>query len=149
MDENGTLPVGIVNLVIEKIAAFTKELEILRAQLPERSQMNARIDSGKQTTIDEASKLSTKMDTFGEKLKSTLTTIKVVASLIGLVVLLSMFGAKLINYFETKKDPHHMIIEKQMEEFQKTTDDKFEQILRQIRELHKRDKIGAGDGDDL
>jgi hypothetical protein len=96
--------------------------------------MNSKIDSTKQTTIDEAEKLGAKIDEFGDKLNTTMTTIKVVAALLCLVVLLSMFGAKLINYWESRQPrDQRTAIEESIEDLQKAN----EEILKRIEELHK------------
>lgn len=137
MDNNGKLPIGIVNNIIQKISDFTKELEVLRAQLPDKSQMNSGFELGRQKTVEEYEKMDVKLTAFGNSLKSTLNTIKIVAALLGLVVVLSMFGAKLITYWENiHPKQEREALEERIEELQKATDDRFLEILRQIEKFH-------------
>ena len=127
MNDNGKLPVGIVNTVIEKISDFTKELEILRHQLPEREDLNKRIE-----------KMSTKFD-------RAMLVIKVVISLVGIVLILSLFGAKLLTYWEESQKPEReILLEKRLDELQNQTDERFLKILERIEELNKQNAPNKG-----
>jgi len=119
MNENGKMPIGIVNTVIHKISDFTKELEILRHQLPEKDDLNSKID-----------KMNNKFD-------KAMLVVKVVTILMGSVVVLSLFGAKLLNYWEEKQPKQNIQIEERIEDMQKNFDDKFNKILEQMKQLHK------------
>jgi len=118
MNENGKPSMGIVNIVIQKITDFTKEIEILRAQLPEKDHLNNKID-----------KMSTEFN-------KMMLAVKVVFTLIGVVVVLSLFGAKLLGYLEDKGTTH-VTIEKRIEKIEEGIDDKFKTILDRIEKLHE------------
>jgi hypothetical protein len=90
MADSNKLPSGIVDTVINKISDFTKELEILRGQLPTRESLAK--DNTK--TLDAIGKLV-------ERIDSMLTVIKTVFALAMIVVALSFFGAQIIDYVKT------------------------------------------------
>ena len=148
-DSNGAdkLPIGIVNTVIDKIASFTKEMEILRAQIPDKT-----------ATTD-------KIDALTLKMEKTLSTIKTVFVLAMIVVGLSFLGAQLLKWNETKDavpDATNEIVEqvnrqigteldntleKFKEEIRQERKGDLEQILEKMEELHKDDNKPEGQGD--
>jgi len=97
-DGSDKLPVGIVTTVINKISDFTKEMEVLRAQLPT-----------KESTTD-------KIDAMDRKIDKTMTTIKIIATLLMLVVGMSFIGAKLIDWYDNKSSKDTQFIEQMINE---------------------------------
>jgi hypothetical protein len=134
---NGKLPVGIVNTVINKISEFTKEMEVLRAQLPNKDITNDKIDL------------------LNKKVDKTLTVIKTVFVLAMIVVGLSFLGAKLLDWHnETDKISNKEVIEQLKDEMREErsverAEDKeerkaeLEQIFKKMEELHDNKK-GTG-----
>jgi len=138
-ESNGDkLPVGIVNTVINKISDFTKEMEVLRAQLPSKESTNNKIDS------------------LDRKMEKTLSAIKLIFTLAMIVVSLSFFGAKIIDWQENKTNraSSAVIDQKFNNELTNTIeqllderdiirdnkrDEAFKQILVRIEALHKND----------
>lgn len=94
-DSDTKLPVGIVNTIINTIAEFTKEMTILRTQLPNNEAWQKSLDA-----ID--TKLSAMIVDMSQKLDRTLTIIKTVFILSMIVVGLSFLGAQILNFITEK-----------------------------------------------
>jgi cell division protein FtsL len=95
-DSDLKLPVGIVNTVITKIADFTKEIEILRAQLPDKTIWQTKLN-----TLDD--KLSIILTNLNQKVDKTFTTIKTVFVLTMIAVGLIFAGSQLLTWYESKQ----------------------------------------------
>jgi hypothetical protein len=115
---NGKLPISIVTTVVNKISDFTKEMEILRAQLPDKTVTNDKIDN------------------LDKKLDRSLTVIKTVFVLAMVVIGLSFLGARLLDWHASSLDNKDMI-----EIITKKLDDCWEEKLKEI--LEQRDKTRA------
>jgi len=121
VEENGKVPVGIVNTVVNKIAEFTKEVEILRAQLPkEQSTIEYRSE-----ITNSVSKLSGKIDDTDKSINiltncinGSIKTFRIVFSLIAMAVVLAFVAAQGMMYYERNKIKldTKMVIEKTVEE---------------------------------
>ena len=111
MQENGKVPSAIVTLVVDKVASFTKEIEVLRAQLPKK---------------EDISKLHGKIDKF-------LWTIKLLFGVAMAIVILSFLGARIIDYTRQER------IEARQEQAytKKEMDSKFKELLKKVEGLHK------------
>ncbi len=116
-NNNGKVPVSIVNTVINKIADFTKEIEVLRAQLPNKETTNNKVDS-----------LDRKMD-------KTLAAIKLIFALAMVIVVLSFLGAKLLERSEIhEKESIYEVVDKKLEKLRK---EELQLILDKIEGLHR------------
>jgi len=99
VEENGKVPVGIVNMVVDKIASFTKEVEIMRAQLPKEQ---TALDHRRDLTLS-ITKLTDKVDKLTAMLSKAMSIYKVIFGIIALVVFLSFAGAQIMSYYELNK----------------------------------------------
>ena len=108
MQENGKVPSAIVTLVVDKVASFTKEIEVLRAQLP---------------TKEDIGKLHGKIDKF-------LWTIKLLFGLVMVIVVLSFLGARIIDYSRQEARQEQAYTKEEM-------DSKFKELLERVEGLHK------------
>lgn len=120
---NGKLPVGIVNTVINKISDFTKEMEVLRAQLPSKDVAD------------------NKIDLLDKKIDKTLTVIKTVFILAMVVVGLSFLGARLIDWHNQQdKISNDEIIEQLREDVRKERAEELKALIdiieKKMEELH-------------
>ena len=118
-DSNGKLPVGIVTTVIDKISEFTKEIEILRAQLPNKETTDMKIEA-----------LDTKLD-------KVLIVIKTVFVLSMLVVGLSFLGAKFINTYSASD---HIVDQKVLKEFKTDIQTEMQHKLDELCEKRDQDR---------
>jgi len=115
---NSKLPISIVTTVVNKISEFTKEMEILRAQLPNKDVTNDKIEG------------------LNKKLDKSLIIIRTVFILAMLVVGLSFLGARLLDWRCTtlsNKDVIETII--------KELDDSWEKKLEKVLEQRDKDRV--------
>jgi len=89
-DSTNKLPISIVDIVITKIADFTKEMEILRGQLPSKESI----------AVDNKAVL-TAIGALGKEIKDFLFAIKLIVGLAGSVIALAFLGAQIIDYVKT------------------------------------------------
>jgi len=89
-ESSNKLPIGIVNVVIDKITDFTKELEVLRGQLPTKES----IATDNKSLLDAIGAL-------GKEIKDFLFAIKLIVGLAGGVIALAFLGAQIIDYVKT------------------------------------------------
>jgi len=121
-DRNDKLPISIVTTVIDKISEFTKEIEILRAQLP-----------NKETS-------SNKLDAIDKKMGQTLFAIKIIFGLAMLVVALSFFGAKLIEWHDTKGNTtNNQVVSEVVDQMQTANKQMLDQLRDEIRRERRSD----------
>lgn len=120
MPENsGQVPSTIVSLMLDKISSFTKELEVLRAQLPSK---------------EDFSTLNTKIDKF-------LTSARTLFAVAMIIVVLSFLGAKIIDYIGQE----NRIEERSDTTYTKEEmDHKFDELLDQINTLHEKEAPKGG-----
>ncbi len=128
-DIDPKLPVGIVNAIIDRIADFTKEIELLRAQLPENNEFHKSLS-------DTDTKLSGMITKMSEKLDKTMTVIKTVFVLAMIVVGLSFFGAQILNY-QYKKNLNTEISHKMHEQITKERKEDLKKIIDAFDKLKK------------
>jgi len=120
-DSNNKLPINIVNIVIDKISDFTKELEILRGQLPSKEMLES-----------ETTALLTAITSLGTTLKDFLYTVKLITGVAGGIILLVVIGVQLVDYV---RDDSDTTIETAVEQNTKY----YEQIIKDINTTHKLD----------
>jgi len=114
---NSKLPISIVTTVVNKISEFTKEMEILRAQLPNKDATNDKIES------------------LDKKLDKSLTVIKTVFVLVMIVVGLSFLGARLLDWHGAALSNEAVI-----EAITKELDDYWEKKLEKMFERRDKDR---------
>ena len=140
MTDNGDkLPVGIVTTVINKIADFTKETEILRSQIPTRESIDA---------------LNNKVNEVTTKVDKASSRISYFFGVVAIIVALSFLGAQLIDWSRKDSISNKQVIE----EIKKDVGDQFKKdiqeilknrdkdIIKEINELHKNDNKDIQDG---
>jgi hypothetical protein len=120
-DSNNKLPINIVNIVIDKISDFTKELEILRGQLPSKEMLES-----------DTTALLTAITSLGTTLKDFLYTVKIITGVAGGIILLVVIGVQLVDYV---RDDSDTTIETAVEQNTKY----YEQIIKDINTTHKLD----------
>jgi len=120
-DSNNKLPINIVNIVIDKISDFTKELEILRGQLPSKEMLES-----------DTTAILTAITSLGTTLKDFLYTVKLITGVAGGIILLVVIGVQLVDYV---RDDSDTTIETAVEQNTKY----YEQIIKDINTTHKLD----------
>lgn len=122
------LPVEIVTTVIDKIADFTRETEVLRSQIPTKESIEA---------------LNSKVD------RATLT-IKIFFGAIGVIIALSLFGAQIIDWTKSSSKPETVsqqvldnALKAQRDEYAKQLESFQKQIMEDIKKLHESDESSS------